>query len=133
MSEEIATISPVEPDWKAIEERYLDGEEVKSIAADYGITPGSICSRAWRNHWRDRQFKMLEQNKKEVEREVKGCLTISLLKDARAFQRSDPPSDPAAWLTVIKARQVCLATAAQLFGWDDDPLAAAKTVKCLDV
>lgn len=128
-----APLSPAEPDWKAIEQRYLDGEELRDIASDYGVNPGAIATRAWRGKWRARQFKWIEENKLEVEREVRGCLAVSVLKDARSFQREDPPSDPSQRLTLIKARRELLETAARLFQWNDDPLAKAKPARCLEV
>jgi len=122
-----------EPDWNEVQRRYLTGDELTSIAADCGTTPHKISQRAWRYGWKAQQFKLLEQGKKEVELEVRGCITISVLKEARAFQREDPPLDLALRDIHNKTRLRLLETASKLFGWSDDPLANAKPARCIEL
>lgn len=129
---EIAPIA-VETDWNEVQRRYLTGEELGSIAEDCGTTPHKISQRAWRHGWKAQQFKLLEEGRKELEREVRGCITVSVLKEARAFQREDPPSDLLLRDTHNKVRLRLLETATKLFGWSDDPLTSAKRAPCIDV
>lgn len=133
MADDITAIAPVEPDWNAIQERYLGGEELGTIAQDFGLTPQQIAKRAWRYRWTKQQFKLLQEQKDQTEAEVRGCLMVSVLREARCYQREDPPSDPKARMDYGKARMLCYETAAKLFGWCDDPVAKAKPAKCLDV
>lgn len=133
MSEETSAISPVEPDWNVIQERYLDGEPLAFIAADFGLTPGNIATRAWRYRWKSQQFKLVEQNKAEIEREVRGSLVVSVLKEARLFQAEDWPSDWGLRDTASKCRTRLIENAAKLFNWNSDPLAGMKQAKALDV
>lgn len=123
----------IEPDWNAVQERYLEGEELASIAQDHGTTAKAIAMRAWRYKWKDQQFRRLERDKKQIESEVRGCLTVSCLREARVFQREDPPADLQERDLWGKARLRLLDTASKLFGWDADPLAQTKQAKVLDV
>ena len=130
---ETTAISPIEPDWNVIQERYLDGDDLASIAEDHAITPKAISMRAWRYHWKAQQFKLLEKNKVEVEREVRGCLMVSVLREARMFQRMDPSANPIEADLWGKVRARCHDLASKLFGWERDPLDHARQIKAIDV
>ena len=133
MEGETTAITTLEPDWNAIQERYLEGEELGSIAADHNTTPKAIAQRAWRYHWKAQQFKLVEARRGEIEKEVRGCIVVSVLKEARAFQREDPSPIAAERDTFSKARERLYNLAARVFGWERDPLDSAKSAKCLDV
>lgn len=133
ISVESVAVMPVEPDWNSVQARYLEGDDLSAIAVDNNTTVAAISTRAWRYHWKELQFKLLEKNAREVEREVRGCITVSVLKEARAFQRDDIPPIGPDRDTFNRCRLRLLETAGKLFGWDADPVAAAKPAKCLDV
>ncbi len=134
-SESLTVPTPLPPtvDWNEVQRRYLQGDPICEIAEDCGTKAKLISDRAWRYGWKALHHKQLEENKQEVEREVKGSIMVSVLKEARAFSREDTPSDLALRDVASKVRLRLLETASKLFGWDADPVAKAKPVKAIDV
>ena len=124
-------IATAEPDWKAIQERYLAGEDHSAIAEDYGVTANAIRCRAHRHHWKDQLLKLIGKNRKEVGEEIKNCVLVSCLREARMLQRTDPQLET---LDVTsRSRERLLDTTSRILEWDAVPLANAKSIRCHDV
>lgn len=126
-------ITAPEPDWNEVQRRYLVGESPSEIAADLGISAKDISQRAWRQHWKEQQFKLLGHSRKEIEAEVRGCITVSVLREARLFQREETPVCLELRDIANRTRLRLLETASKLFGWSDDPLASAKPARCIEL
>lgn len=134
IQEALSPPATIEPDWNAIQARYFEGEELATIAADYGITDNAISCRAHREKWREQQLRLLVQaDEPAVSREVRSNLIVHVLKESRMFQRLDPvqsASEARAW---AQARALCIDAASKLLRWEEDPVQRAKLAKCLDL
>ena len=132
---ETTALTPIEPDWNAIQARYLDGDSSAELAEEYGTTANAIRLRASKGKWKDKQLRQLGENEVELGREVRGCLLISVLREARMFRMTDPALVPEVLDTMSKVRSRLIGDAARLLGWDreNDPLASMKSAACLDV
>lgn len=132
MSELPATVN-VEPDWNAIRERYLQGDEINAIAADFGVTANAISCQAYRNKWKDAQLRLLSRDKVLLGEEIRGNVLLSVLKESRMLQRMDPSTNPVEADLWSKVRDRLVSTSSRLLGWDADPIANAKPARCLEV
>jgi len=132
-STELAPIA-AEPDWNAIQERYLQGEELAVIAEDTGATVNAIRCRAYRNRWKQQQLRLLEKDKAAVEQEIRGNLLVSILRETRVFQREDIALDPITRDMLSKCRERLITSASRLLGWEErDALSGVKRANCIDV
>lgn len=130
---ELTLPAPIEPDWKSIRERYLEGEELAQIAADNSTTVNAISIRASREKWKAAQFEQLLRDERLISNEVRNCLLVSILKESRFFQKQDPSSNPIEADAWSKVRSRLVDTAAKLLHWDADPLDRAKPARAIDV
>ena len=133
MEAESVALAVVEPDWNAIEERYLDGESSIELAEAFGTTPNAIRLRASKGKWKDKQLRRLQDNERELSKEVKGCLMVSVLREARMFRLQDPVTNPIEADLWSKVRARLVDTASKLLGWERDALDSAKRVHTLDI
>lgn len=126
-------LSAPEPDWNAIQERYLEGESSGDLAAEFGTTANAIRLRASKHKWKEKQLRRLQENEIELGKEVRGCLLVSVVREARHFRLIDLPSNPIELDLLSKVRARLVDTAGKLLGWERDPVMDAKPARCLEV
>ncbi len=131
--ESLSPIIPQAPDWKAIKERYLQGEDLAPIAEQYGVTVGAISSRAYTHKWKELQIRELLKDEKSTSAEIRGSLIASCLWESRMFRHMDPSASPEKLDLYSRVRLRLVETCGKLLGWDADPLKSAKHVKAIDV
>lgn len=126
-------IGPVEPDWNAIQERYLTGEGLATIAADYGTTVNAISIRAHREKWKAQQFKVLLADEQAVSREVRANLVVSCLRESRFFHELAPSRNPIEQDLWSKIRDRLVSTAGKLLHWEQASTSGSKHAITIDV
>jgi hypothetical protein len=127
------TLQTTEPDWNAIQERYLQGDALTDIANDYGTTPNAIATRACRLKWKDQQLRLLRKDQTALSEEIKGNLLVSILRESRMFYAQEPSIDAESADLWSKVRERLINSASKLLNWDADPVKDAKQARVLDV
>ena len=127
------TLAPLPPDWNLVRERYLNGDELADIAQSCGTTESAIWNRAFHEGWRDAELIAQVQDPIALSKELRDCVLVSVLKEARQVASERPRRNPGERITMAKARESLVAVAARLLGWSDDPAANAKQARCIDV
>jgi hypothetical protein len=133
MPSETTALELAEPDWKAIQERYLEGDSSTELAEEYGTTANAIRLRASKGKWKDKQLKQLQENEVELGKEVRGCLLVSVLREARMFRMTDPTPNAVELDLMSRVRERLVNTASKLLGWERDPLERVKSARCIDI
>lgn len=123
----------IEPDWNAIRDRYLQGDEIAGIAADFGVSANAISCRAYQNKWKDAQARLLLKDEALLSKEIRANILVSVLKESKMFQRLEPASNPVELDLWSKVRDRLVTTAGKLLGWSVEPGSNAKPAKCIDV
>ena len=132
-SPSVLAIAPVEPDWNVIRERYLAGDELEDIGEACGVSANAISCKAYREGWKAEALREFCSNDAAVTHEVRLNLVVSVYREARMLGRMSSArraSDADAWSRV---RERCIAAAARLLRWEEDPAQRAKLARCLEV
>lgn len=133
VSDQQITLVSVDPDWSAIQSRYLAGDTLADIGTEFNVLPGTIAVRAHREKWKAQQIKALLADPKALSEDVRGNLLLSIWKDSRFFAALDPTHNAEEMELWARVRDRLLVASSKLLRWDDDPVTSAKRAKCIDL
>jgi len=122
-------IAPVEPDWNAIRERYLQGDSLADIALAHGTTDNAISVRAYQQKWKAQRASDILKDEKGLGAEIRGNLAVSCLEESRMFRDLLPSISPDMLDLYSRARMRLYDTTAKLLRWDADPVDSMKHAK----
>ena len=140
-----SALTPAQPDWKRIKERYIAGEPSAVIAATEGVNVATLRMRAWRNRWRAEMEPAEEPETTNIQDIVKEWIlnvALSLLASSRWWASEDlRPKTLRDARDLEAARQAHIASGRALFNLDksdSDPnrvgwAKAGQEVKVIDV
>ena len=120
---------PLDRDWNAIRDSYLQGKPALEIVKDYQVSLYALRIKAQQQGWRELQKVAQEFARNELSEEIRSNVLISVVKEAKLIRDYEIRSlESDEHERVSKNRERLVATAARLLGWDAEAeIAAART------